>query len=578
MAANSRLIEEKSPQVLGGISGFERVCQLTVLLLGARCAYAGRNLPVEADGLAYLDVARSYVGDNWHTAINGYWGPLYAWLLAIMMRIFRPGIHTEFTMARALNFVLFAAALYSFGKYWRALAEWSRQISTDDTPIPVASPLVWILFGYMLFLLNFIWSVDVVNPDILVATMVFAIASFLLKLRKNDQSQPMRHGMAAYAWLGLLLAVGYYAKAIMLYFAVFVLGAVVIRALRSRRLTEPLTAIVVFVVFVSPFVMITSRALGHFTTGDSGRLNYAWFVNGPETKTWEKDSPGSAPVPFYPGPAVFNSPRVFRVPMLEGVTYASWYDASRFDKHSHPFFNLRDQLRQLAVNLRYSRETLLGQGAVLTVPLLILVWHEPKASLRRFSATWFFTLPALAVFAMYLLVHLVGRFVMGFSLLLWGAVWASVYVPPSNEASYEPSFQLLARRAMLAAMIVMAAYAMPGLLHYVISQPTESVGRDMVIAEALPRYGLAPGDVVASIGDGQQAYWAHFAKLSVVAEIWTIDTAQFWSATPAVQQAALQSMADSGAKAAVWRADSNRPCLLGWQSLPEGSGCMVSLH
>ena len=74
---------------------------------------------------------------------------------------------------------------------------------------------------------------------------------------------------------------------------------------------------------------------------------------------------------------------------------------------------------------------------------------------------------------------------------------------------------------------------MPGLLHYVVSQPTESVGRDMVIAEALPTYGLAPGDVVASIGDGQQAYWAHFAKLSVVAEIWTIDTAQFWSATPA---------------------------------------------
>jgi hypothetical protein len=574
MAANSTLPEEKSPKVLAGISGFERVCQLIVLLLGARCTYAGRNLPVEADGLAYLDVARAYAGHNWHTAINGYWGPLYAWLLAIMMRIFRPGIHSEFAMARALNFVLFAAALYTFGKYWRAVAEWSKRISTntDDTPIPIDSPLVWILFGYMLFLLDFIWSVDVVNPDILVATLVFAIAAFLLKL--SNQSQPMRHGMGAYAWLGLLLAVGYYAKAIMLYFAVFVLGAVVIRALRSQRFAEPLTAIVVFIIFVSPFVMITSRALGHFTTGDSGRLNYAWIVNGPETKTWEKDLPGSAPVPFYPGPSVFDSPRVFRVPMLEGVTYAPWYDASRFDKRSHPFFSLRDQLRQLAANLRYSRETLLGQGAALTVPLLILVWHEPKASLRRFAAAWFFTLPALAVFGMYLLVHLVGRFVMGFSLLLWGAVWASAYVPPS----YEPRLQFLARRAMLAAMIVMAAYAMPGLLHYVISQPTESVGRDMVIAEVLPRYGLAPGDAVASIGDGQEAYWAHFAKLSVVAEIWTIDTAQFWSATPAVQQAALQSMADSGAKAAVWRADSNRPCPPGWQSLPEGSGCIVSLQ
>jgi hypothetical protein len=40
-----------------------------------------------ADGLAYLDVARAYVRYDWHTAINGYWGPLYAWLLAIEMRL-----------------------------------------------------------------------------------------------------------------------------------------------------------------------------------------------------------------------------------------------------------------------------------------------------------------------------------------------------------------------------------------------------------------------------------------------------------------------------------------------------------
>jgi hypothetical protein len=570
MATNSTLLEKQSSKVLTGVSSFERVCQLIVLLLGARCAYAGTNLPVGADGLAYLDVARTYVAHDWHWAINGYWGPLYAWLLAIVMRIFRPGIRSEFALARALNFTLFTAALYTFSKFWRAVAEWSRRIGADDTTIPVASPFVWTLFGYLLFLLNFIWSVDIVNPDILVAAMVFAVASFLLQL--SDQSQQARDSLGSYAWLGLVLAVGYYAKAIMLYFAVFVLAAMIIRAFRSRCFAEPLMAFLVFAVLVSPFIVIISRMLGHLTAGDSGRLNYAWFVNGPETKSWEKDLPAAAPLPFYPGPSVFDSPRVFRVPfpLIEGVTYAPWYDASRFDKHSRPFFNLHDQLRQLAVNLRYSRETLLGQGAALTVPLLFLVGCDPKASLRRFAATWFFTLPALAVFGMYLLVHLVERFVLGFSLLLWGAAWASVYVPPG--------LQLLARRAMLAAMIVIAAYGMPGLLHYVLSRRTESVRNDMVIAEAITRHGLAPGDPVASIGDGQEAYWAHFAKLSVVAEIWTIDAAQFWSAPPAVQQAALRSMADSGAKAAVWRADSDRPCPQGWIILPEASGCMVSLR
>jgi hypothetical protein len=118
----------------------------------------------------------------------------------------------------------------------------------------------------------------------------------------------------------------------------------------------------------------------------------------------------------------------------------------------------------------------------------------------------------------------------------------------------------------------------PGLLHYVVSQRTESVGRDMVIAGAISQHGIAPGDAVASIGDGQEAYWAHLARVSVVAEVWSIDSARFWSAQPAVQQAVLSSMADSGAKAVVWRADSDQPCPPRWLSLPENSGCMISLH
>jgi hypothetical protein len=570
MAVAPTLLEERSPRVLARAQGLERICQFAVLLLGARCAYAGRNLPVGADGLAYLDLARAYAGHDWHTAVNGYWGPLYGWLLAIGMQVFHPGIRSEFVLARALNFALFAAALYTFSRYWRAVAEWSNRVSArdQDTSVPGANPMLWILFGYLLFVANFLWSVDTVNPDILVAAIVFAAASLLFKL--NACSPQQRQRIGAIAGLGVLLAVGYYAKAILLYFAVFVLGAIVIQNFRARRLREPITAILVFLALVSPFVIVMSRTLGHFSAGDSGRLNYAWFVNGPETKTWESNSPSAAPVPFYPGPIVFESPRVFRLPLVEGITYAPWYDASRFDARSHPIFNLRDQVRQLAVNLRYTREQLLGAGAAMTVPLLILVWYEPRLWLRRFAASWFCTLPAAAVFGMYVLVHLVERFVLGFSLLLWGAVWASVYV--------SPGLQLLARRAMLAGSIVFAAYAMPGLLHYVVSQPPESVSRDMVIAEATPRFGLAPGDLVASIGNGQEAYWAHFARLSVVAEVWSIDSGQFWSSPPDVQRAALRSMADSGAKAAVWRADADRRCPFGWQSLPQGSGCIITLR
>lgn len=537
-----------------------------MLLLGAQCAYAGRYLPVGSDGLAYLDVARSYVRQDWQTAVNGYWGPLYAWLLAIAMRIFRPGIRYELVVARGLNFVIFVAALYSFSKFWHSVGEWSKRLQVENTSIPGGSPFLWTLFGYFLFLTNFIWSVEVVNPDILVAAIVFAVAAVLFALDDNRQ-----HGIGAYAGLGVMLAIGYYAKAILLYFAVFVLGALVIRGLRSQKFrAAPWIAVLVFAVLVAPFVILLSRTIGHFTAGDSGKLNYAWFVNGPETKTWEKDFSAGAPLPFYPGPVIFHSPRVFRVPTIDEITYAPWYDATRFDTRSHPRLSLRDQLRQLAINLRYTREELLGAGAALTVPLLIVVWYSPRASLRNLSATWFCTLPTLGIFGMYLLVHLVERFVIGFSLLLWGAVWATVFVPPGLQA--------MARRALLVGIVVFAAYSMPGLLHYVVSRRTESVARDMVIAEEISRDGLRPGDLVGVIGDGQEAYWAHFAQLSVVAEVWKIDSAQFWSATPEVQQAALRSMADSGAKAVIWRADSDRACPPQWVSFREGAGCIISLQ
>ena len=536
-----------------------------MLLVGARCAFAGRYLPVGADGLAYLDLARAYVRHDWHTALNGYWGPLYAWLLALGMRSFHPGIRTELVLARTLNFVLFAAALYTFSGYWRAAADWSKRTSADETSIPLASPFIWIVLGYLLFVVNCAWFVDSVNPDILVAAVVFAIAAFLFKLNHRRQ-----HGIAAYAWLGLLLAIGFYAKAILLYFAVFVLGAMLVQGLRSGSLGRPITALVVFVALVSPFVATLSRQAGHFTAGDSGRLNYAWFVDGPETKTWMAGPHGAAPIPFYPGAIAFDSPPVFRLPTMEGITYAPWYDAARFDKRSRPAFRLRGQLRQLAINLQSLKEQVLRTGAPLLMLLLILAWYTPKASLRRFAATWFCTLPALAVVGMYLLVHLVQRFLLGFSPLLWGAALASVLVPPG--------LQLLARRAMLAGTLIFAASVMPGLLHYVVSGRTESTARDLAIAEAIPQFGIAPDDRVASIGNGQEAYWAHLAKVSVVAEVWSIDSARFWSAPPALQQAALRAMADSGAKAAVWRADSDQPCPPQWLSLPEHSGCMISLH
>jgi hypothetical protein len=200
---------------------------------------------------------------------------------------------------------------------------------------------------------------------------------------------------------------------------------------------------------------------------------------------------------------------------------------------------------------------------------MILVCTAPKAFFRRFAGAWFCTLPVLIVIGLYLLVHLVDRFMLGFLLVLWGVSYSCVSVP-SN-------LQLLARRALMSTTLVFAAYTMPGLLHYLASPRVESVQRDAIIAEAIQKYGVRAGDPVGVIGDGQEAYWAHWVGASVVSELWSIDSAPFWSGSTELQQAVLHAMKEAGAKAIVWRRDSDRPCPPQWASLPEYSGCTISL-
>ncbi len=48
---------------------------LSVLLLNSY------RYVITADGISYIGVARNYLTLNWSDAINGYWAPLFSWLL-----------------------------------------------------------------------------------------------------------------------------------------------------------------------------------------------------------------------------------------------------------------------------------------------------------------------------------------------------------------------------------------------------------------------------------------------------------------------------------------------------------------
>ena len=65
-----------------------------VLILGFIQVWVNRFY-MAFDGVSYLDMANAYLRGDWHTAINGYWNPLYSWLLGIGFLVLRPSAYWD---------------------------------------------------------------------------------------------------------------------------------------------------------------------------------------------------------------------------------------------------------------------------------------------------------------------------------------------------------------------------------------------------------------------------------------------------------------------------------------------------
>ncbi|MFL6448960.1 MAG: hypothetical protein ACJ746_14935 [Bryobacteraceae bacterium] len=81
-----------------------------VLILVACQLWTGRYL-IDAEGTAYVDLARAYLQADWVHALSPYWSPLYIWQLTAVFGVFHPSMHWELPLVHAVDFLNFAAAL-----------------------------------------------------------------------------------------------------------------------------------------------------------------------------------------------------------------------------------------------------------------------------------------------------------------------------------------------------------------------------------------------------------------------------------------------------------------------------------
>ena len=555
-------------------TSLERGLLLTSVVLGAVHAWAGRY-SVISDGISYLDVGDCFFRRDWAHAVNAYWSPLYSWALGMANGIVRPSPQWEFPLAHLVNFAIYVAALLAFRFLLHELITLSGEPTSpplaqdDSAPLPAWAML---LLGYSVFWWTTleVQTLYLVTPDLAVLACVCLIAATLLRVRR-DQT-PWR-----FAAFGLALGLGYWTKTVLFPLGVFTLAAAFLWKRSGPSWGRGMAvAGLVFLCVSAPLVLLLSHQKGRFTFGDSGRINYAWWVN-PKTPLmgWQGDKPGSGH-PVHPLRQILQRPEVLEFDGPVAGTYPPWADPSYWNEGLQWHFSLQSQLRALVITvpneirlLALSRPDLLAGIIVLALLGGGPLWWTGVRALWPLAAM------SLVGLGAYLPILEIDRYLGGFALLLYLVLLAAVRLRPEGRraAAY-------ATAAVFATMtLAMINYTGRLVTHHVPAfqgiGPTSALP-DVLAAEQLAAMGVRPGTKIAIVGAGDTAFWAHLAKLRIVAQ--TIGPDEFWAAPEETRQNVYRAFARTEAKLVVSTCPLYPPEILaGWRRVDGTPYCMLPL-
>ena len=519
-------------------------CRGMALVLGAASAWVARYT-MYPDGVSYLDVGDAFWRGDWHNAINAYWSPLYPLMLGLFVKIFKPSIAREYPLVHAVNFLLYVFALICFDVFLRTFLE--RQAHTQGMAAEpeIALPKwAWVLIGYSAFVVSSVLLITIsfVSGDLVVAATIYLASALILRIHGRKGTS------GTFALLGLVLGVGYLAKAVMFVMSLpFVAVAVAAPEARVGKVRNAGISLAFFLAIAAPFVVLLSVSKGRPTFGDSGKINY--LMNVGTTQFFTPNEPDAK----HPIRKLLGLPHVYEYATPISGTYPPWYDPSYWHDGIQTHIGVQRQIRTSLLAAAECGLILFSPslGFCITIPLIFLYLLSPniRQCLARAAQNWVLWIPALAGIGLYSLVVIIPRYVAGLVCLIWMVGFSGVGLPRSKAS----------RPLMTATAIVVAV------LTCLVAGWTIFEARDQAVfarsdvatsvcaevAEALIARGLDPGEKIAVISpwlfpSRQGAYIARLAGVRIIAEA---RPDEYWSADENTRGEIDSQFAAAGAKA-----------------------------
>lgn len=507
--------------------------------IGLIYSYVARH-SITSDGVSYIDMADHFLKTDYKALINGIWSPLYPFFLSIGLYFFKPNNYNEFSVIHIVNFVIYLMALFSFDFFLFSLLQYQRKQQVKDKKSELISIPDWglISIGYSLFILSSLnimglWGAD---PDVCLSVFIYLTVGILFRVSSGKNSN------LNFIILGLVLGLGYLAKAPMFPLAFLFLAICYYSNKSIKNILSKITlSLFVFILIISPYVLVLSKYKGHLTVGESGKLNYAWYVNNvPLFVNFQGDENVKL---IHPTRKIYSNPSVYEFSEPLFGTYPPWTDPTYWYEGVKVHLDFTRQLSIISFNSQIYYDIFFKLLGFLLAGVLIILLISDK---KDFSKYKILLIPSLFAFIMFSLVHVEPRYVGVFIPLFFLGLLSAARFSKQLEPIVDKIVSVMLLMLMLTISIVdgreISSWIQNGNEHI-----------EWNTATALTKLGIKEGDKVATIGYAipYSPYWARVAKVKIVSEIIEKDSNGFFELDSKKREEVLNVFKSTGAKIVV---------------------------
>ena len=361
---------------------FPFYCALAALVTFGYALYDGYQ--IDGDAVAYMDLGDLLRAHHWAGIVNGYWHPMYPAFLALGHTLSRATPATELRAYYFVNFGIFLLGMVAVVCFTDSIARLRESASRQVSYLLDRTMLRFLGLTLLVIASQRELSLGKIRPDALMqAFLLFAMAALLAHLATNR----LRYA----ALMGVALGCAYLTKSFAFPFAllcIFALAAfrwIWLKHRSARIISAALVALLCFAVVAGPYVAALSHQRHRFDFGDSGALNYAWYVGGTgkmHLQPYQTAQFGSSEVHLkHPEKELLHTPLILSYAEMPYGTYPDWFDTTYWNEQIKPHFSLRQDLpRATRDSVLFVRNHFKHPEALLLVALLVVLGGAPSCA------------------------------------------------------------------------------------------------------------------------------------------------------------------------------------------------------